>query len=158
MDFAFLIGFLGGIFGAVSKEAVAWVFKEAARRQSELDAVESLVLSTLSEVRTLAIAHWSEKENSPSSVARGASIVARIQFCGKLYPELFKGSLDEKRDMDVAFVRFRQALTGDEFGQMNRAALPQRAHDIEVATYNAMVQLKMGRIRSRRVRFLRPSR
>lgn len=154
MDLTFLTGFLGGVVGAASKEAVAWIFKEAARRQSELDAVEALVLSTLSEVRTVAITHWSDEETSPAAAARRASIVARIQFCAKLYPELFKGSLEEKRNMDVIFVRFRRALTGDEFGQLDRPALPERANDIEVATYEAMHQVKMGRIRSRRLRIL----
>ena len=154
MDLTFLTGFLGGVVGAASKEAISWVFKEAARRQSELDAVEGMVLSTASEVRTLAIAHWSEAETSPTALARRASIVARIQFCGKLYPELFKGSIDEKRNMDVLFVRFRQELTGGEFGQADRVAMPERANDIEIATYEVMHQMKMGRIRSRRVRFL----
>ena len=152
MDLSFLAGFVGGIVGAASKEAVGWVFKEAARRQSELDAVEAMVLSTLSEVRMLAITHWSEAETSPSAAARRASIVARIEFCGKLYPEIFRGSLDEKHNTDVLFVRFRRALTGDEFGELNRAAMPERANDIEIATYEVMHQIKIGRISSRRVR------
>lgn len=154
MDLTFLIGFLGGVIGAAIKEAISWVLKEAARRQSELDAVEDMVLSTASEVRTLAIAHWSDPETSLAASARRASIVARIQFCGKLYPELFKGSIDEKREMDVLFVRFRQALTGDEFGQLDRVQMPERANEIEIATYEVMHQTKMGRIRSRRKLFL----
>jgi hypothetical protein len=152
VDLTFLTGFLGGVVGAASKEAVSWIFKEAARRQSELDAVEQIVLSTFSEVRTLAIAHWSENETAPAAAARKSSIVARIQFCAKLYPELFKGSLEEKRRMDVVFVQFRKALTGDKFGQLDRGAMPGRADDIEVATYGAMHQIKMGRIRSRQLR------
>jgi phosphoribosylanthranilate isomerase len=154
LDLTFFTGLVGVVVGAVGKELVGLIFRESARRQNELDAVEAIILSTVTEVRTLAITHWSEAETSASATARAASIVARIQYCATLYPELFKNSIVEKRQMDMVFVRFRKALTGDEFGQQSRVAMPNRASDIEIATYDLMLQAKMGRIRSRRLRWL----
>jgi hypothetical protein len=151
LDWSFWVGFLGGALATVSKELVTWIYREFTRRMAELDGVESILFLAITESRSLAIAHWSAREDSTDAASRKYSIVARIQFCAKLYPELLAGSVNEKREVDVRFVAFRKALTGDEFGQLNRSPSPERANEIEVSTYELVSQIKMGRIRSKRI-------
>lgn len=143
-------GIIGGLLGAGAKETVSFFFKEITRRHAELDAVEEILLTTVAEIRDLAIEHWNEPATAKSSQTRAAKIVGRIHYCAKLYPELFRAELDEKRQTDVVFQRFRMTITGSDFGEKTREAMPEKASEIEISTYELKSQIKLGKIRSRK--------
>lgn len=152
MDFASTLvsGIIGGLLGAGAKETVSYFFKEISRRHAELDAIEELLLSTIIEVRDLAIEHWNEGADAAGSDTRAAKIVGRIHYCAKLYPELFSSNLHEKQQTDVVFQRFRMTITGGQFGEKSRKAQPEKAPEIEISTYELKSQIKLGKIRSRK--------
>lgn len=143
-------GIIGGLLGAGAKEVVSFVFKEITRHQSELDAIEGILLATIAEIRDLAIEHWNEPATANGSQIRAAKIVGRIHYCAMLYPELFQAEQSEKRRTDVVFQRFRMTITGDDFGEKTRSSQPEKVSEIEVSTYELKSQVKLGKIRSRK--------
>lgn len=143
--------FIGGVLGASSKEFVSLIFRQYSRRQSELDAIEALLLQNLGDIRDHALDYWGSSAKAKSSPINEGKILGQLHYCASLYPELFKSSLGEKRATDMLFVKFRATITGGDFGSKGRKPQTSKFSEIELATYQLKSQIKLGRIRDRRL-------
>lgn len=142
---------LGGFFGAVAKEFASWLFKEINRWRDEKAALLDVLLETVESVAYLAAEHWSLPGSAPDRLQRTGKVVGRLHYCSELYPVIFAQSMAEKQNTDMVFTRFRRALTGDRFDDARRPADPGRTAEIELAKYELISQLRLGRMRATRL-------
>ncbi|UCI24588.1 hypothetical protein [Mesorhizobium sp. B2-8-5] len=116
--------------GALIANFIAELVKGLVRKSQALEAARDEDLSTLlkivEEMQDLATEYWTATgvELGAREPVLRAKIVARQQLALELIAHLFKENA--KRDCDVMFTKIMDVVGGDEFGEPDRAASPER--------------------------------
>jgi hypothetical protein len=123
---------IGTLIAALLKEFVPALVRRFQAAEASRDDDLAQILSSLDMLRELADQYWpqSAMDLGAKEPLLRSHIMANVQHINGLAAALFTGAL--KQDADMAFIPFMNAISGDDFGDVDRPASPERLTQIHL--------------------------